>query len=76
MKALALTEEQVDGLEEAINAAGDPLEGARQWAKDNPEVVRSWIARPPGKHSKSLSLARQPITPDSEERHDVLRAAV
>jgi hypothetical protein len=30
MKVLALTEEQVNGLEEAINAAEDPLEGARR----------------------------------------------
>ena len=43
MKALTLTEKQTDGLEEAINAAGDPLSGARQWAQDNPEVVRPWI---------------------------------
>ena len=43
MKALALTEEQVDDLEEAINAAGDPLVGAGQWAEDNREVVQPWI---------------------------------
>ena len=74
MKVLALTEEQVHGLEEAIDAAKDPLEGDRRWAKDNPEMLRPWIARPPRKHSKSLSLARQPNTPYFEKQHDVLRA--
>jgi hypothetical protein len=52
MKALALTEEQVDRLEEAINAAGDPLEGTRQWAKDNPE----WCG--PGSRGRRASIAR------------------
>ncbi len=43
MKALTLTEEQVDTLEEAINAAGDPILGAETWAKNNREVVQPWI---------------------------------
>jgi glycine betaine/proline transport system substrate-binding protein len=43
MKALTLTEEQVDDLEEAINAAGDPLAGAGQWAENNREVVQPWL---------------------------------
>lgn len=43
MKALALTEEQVNDLEGAINTAGDPLSGAKTWAKDNREVVQPWI---------------------------------
>ena len=43
MKALTLTEEQVDDLEGAINTAGDPLLGARTWAQDNREVVQPWI---------------------------------
>jgi glycine betaine/proline transport system substrate-binding protein len=43
MKALTLTEEQVDDLEEAINAAGDPLAGAEQWAENNREVVQPWL---------------------------------
>jgi glycine betaine/proline transport system substrate-binding protein len=43
MDALALTEEQIDALEYAINEEGDPLAGARQWASENREVVRSWI---------------------------------
>jgi glycine betaine/proline transport system substrate-binding protein len=40
---LALTEEQIDGLEYAINEEGDPLAGARRWASENREVVRPWI---------------------------------
>ena len=43
MKALALTEEQTDDLESTINAAGDPLLGARQWVKNNRGVVQPWI---------------------------------
>lgn len=43
MKALTLTEEQIDDLEEAINAAGDPLAGAEQWAENNREVVQPWL---------------------------------
>jgi glycine betaine/proline transport system substrate-binding protein len=45
MKTLTLTEEQVDGLEEAINVAGDPISGAETWAKNNRELVQSWIQR-------------------------------
>ncbi len=43
IKTMTLTEERVDSLEEAINTAGDPLEGARQWARDNRDVVQPWI---------------------------------
>jgi glycine betaine/proline transport system substrate-binding protein len=43
MDALALTEEQINGLEFAINDEGDPLAGARRWASENREVVRPWI---------------------------------
>jgi glycine betaine/proline transport system substrate-binding protein len=43
MQALTLNEEQLNDLEDTINEAGDPLEGARQWAQDNPEVVQPWI---------------------------------
>jgi glycine betaine/proline transport system substrate-binding protein len=43
IKALTLTEEEVGGLEEAINAAGDPLLGARTWAKNYRDVVQPWI---------------------------------
>ncbi len=43
MKALTLTEEQVNDLEGAINAAGDPLSGARTWASNNRDVVQPWI---------------------------------
>jgi glycine betaine/proline transport system substrate-binding protein len=43
MDALALTEEQINGLEYAINEEGDPLQGARRWVSENREVVRPWI---------------------------------
>jgi glycine betaine/proline transport system substrate-binding protein len=41
--ALALTENQVEGLEQAINEEDDSLAGARRWAKENRRVVRPWI---------------------------------
>jgi glycine betaine/proline transport system substrate-binding protein len=44
MDALALTEEQINGLEYAINKEDDPLIGARRWAFQNRDVVRPWIA--------------------------------
>jgi glycine betaine/proline transport system substrate-binding protein len=43
MDALALTEEQINGLEYAINNEDDPLAGARRWASENRDVVRPWI---------------------------------
>jgi glycine betaine/proline transport system substrate-binding protein len=43
LDAITLNEEQLDGLEDTINEVGDPLEGARQWAEANPEVVQPWI---------------------------------
>jgi glycine betaine/proline transport system substrate-binding protein len=43
MNNLTLTENQVNDLEDAINSAGDPQEGARQWASNNPNVVQPWI---------------------------------
>jgi glycine betaine/proline transport system substrate-binding protein len=43
MKALSLTEEQLNNLEGAINSAGDPLLGARTWAENNRDVVQPWI---------------------------------
>ncbi len=43
MKALTLTEKQVEDLEEAINAAGDPLAGAEQWVENNREFVQPWL---------------------------------
>ncbi|MBV9454127.1 MAG: glycine betaine ABC transporter substrate-binding protein [Rubrobacter sp.] len=43
MKALTLTEEQVEGLEEAINGVGDPMAGAETWAKNNQDIVQPWI---------------------------------
>ena len=41
--ALALTEDQFNGLEAAINAEGDPLAGARRWVSENRGVVRPWV---------------------------------
>jgi len=43
MDALELTEEQINGLEYAINKEHNPLAGARRWASENREVVRPWI---------------------------------
>jgi glycine betaine/proline transport system substrate-binding protein len=43
LDAITLNEEQLYGLEDTINEVGDPLEGARQWAEANPEVVQPWI---------------------------------
>jgi ABC-type proline/glycine betaine transport system substrate-binding protein len=43
MDALSLTEEQINGLEQAINEEDDPLAGARRWASENGGVVRPWI---------------------------------
>jgi glycine betaine/proline transport system substrate-binding protein len=43
MDALILDEEQIGDLESAINEAGDPQEGARRWAEDNPEVWEPWV---------------------------------
>jgi glycine betaine/proline transport system substrate-binding protein len=43
MDALKLDEEQLNDLESAINEAGDPLEGARRWAQEHPEVWQSWV---------------------------------
>jgi glycine betaine/proline transport system substrate-binding protein len=43
MDAMALTEEQVNGLEYAINEEGDPLAGAKRWAFENRGVVRPWL---------------------------------
>jgi glycine betaine/proline transport system substrate-binding protein len=43
MDALILDEEQIGDLESAINEAGDPHEGARRWAEDNPEVWQPWV---------------------------------
>jgi glycine betaine/proline transport system substrate-binding protein len=43
MDALTFDEEQLNDLESTIEEAGDPLEGARQWAQDNRDVVQPWI---------------------------------
>ena len=43
MDALILDEDQLNDLESAINEAGNPQEGARRWAEDNPEVWEPWV---------------------------------
>jgi glycine betaine/proline transport system substrate-binding protein len=43
LQALALTEAQLDDLENTINEVGDSIEGARQWAGANRDVVQPWI---------------------------------
>jgi glycine betaine/proline transport system substrate-binding protein len=43
MDALMLDEEQIGALESAIEEAGNPYEGARRWAEDNPEVWQPWV---------------------------------
>lgn len=40
---LTLTESQLGELELAINKAGDPEKGVRNWLKDNQDVVQPWI---------------------------------
>jgi glycine betaine/proline transport system substrate-binding protein len=43
MQSLRLDEQQLNDLESTINEAGDPLEGARQWAQNNREVWQPWV---------------------------------
>jgi glycine betaine/proline transport system substrate-binding protein len=43
MDALILDEDQLNDLESAINEAGNPQEGAKRWAEDNPEVWEPWV---------------------------------
>ncbi|MDQ3638530.1 MAG: glycine/betaine ABC transporter substrate-binding protein, partial [Actinomycetota bacterium] len=43
LNALTFDEEQVNNLENTINEIGDPLEGARRWAENNPDVVEPWL---------------------------------
>ena len=43
MDALMLDEEQLNDLESTINEAGDPMDGARQWAQDNNDIVQPWL---------------------------------
>jgi glycine betaine/proline transport system substrate-binding protein len=43
MDTLTLDEEQLNDLESTINEAGDPLEGARRWAQEHPEVWQPWV---------------------------------
>lgn len=43
LEALTLNEEQLNDLESTIEEEGDPVGGARTWAKSNPEVVQPWV---------------------------------
>ncbi len=43
MDALTLDEEKLNDLESTINEVGDPLEGARQWARDNRDIWQPWV---------------------------------
>jgi len=43
MDALILDEEQLNDLESTINEAGEPEEGARQWAQENRDVWQPWV---------------------------------
>jgi len=43
LDALTLDEEQLNDLENTINEIGDPLEGARRWADENPDIVEPWL---------------------------------
>jgi len=43
MDALKLDEEQLNDLESTINEAGEPEEGARQWAQGNRDVWQPWV---------------------------------
>jgi glycine betaine/proline transport system substrate-binding protein len=43
MDALKLDEEQLNDLESTINEAGEPEEGARQWAQENRDVWQPWV---------------------------------
>ena len=43
LDALELTEDQIEGLEQAINEEKDSLVGARRWASENRGVVRPWL---------------------------------
>jgi glycine betaine/proline transport system substrate-binding protein len=57
MDALILDEDQIGDLESAINEAGDPHEGARRWAEDNPRSGSpgSRLRRTPSSSSKKRS---------------------
>ncbi len=43
MDRLELTEAQVYELQNEIEAAGEPVEGAKTWLKDNRDVVEPWV---------------------------------
>ena len=43
MDSMELTEAEVTGLQTEIQEAGDPIEGAKTWLKDNRDVVEPWV---------------------------------
>jgi glycine betaine/proline transport system substrate-binding protein len=43
MDALSLDEDQLGDLENTINEASDPHEGAKQWAQGNSELWQPWV---------------------------------
>ena len=43
MDSMGLTEAEVTGLQTEIQEAGDPIEGAKTWLKDNRDVVEPWV---------------------------------
>lgn len=43
MDRLELTEAEVTGLQTEIEEAGDPVEGAKTWLRDNRDVVEPWV---------------------------------
>ena len=43
MDSMELTEAEVTGLQTEIEEAGDPIEGAKTWLKDNRDVVEPWV---------------------------------
>jgi glycine betaine/proline transport system substrate-binding protein len=43
MDSMELTEAEVTGLQTHIEEAGDLIEGAKIWLKDNRDVVEPWV---------------------------------
>jgi glycine betaine/proline transport system substrate-binding protein len=43
LDALTFDEEQINDLENTISETGDPLGGARRWARENPDIVEPWL---------------------------------
>jgi glycine betaine/proline transport system substrate-binding protein len=43
LDSMELTEAEVTGLQTEIEDAGDPIEGAKVWLRDNRDVVEPWV---------------------------------